>query len=49
MAVNIPNGHKTYQHSPFQGPPKFTMIGISGMKINHLATLLRDSNLFISI
>jgi hypothetical protein len=49
MAVNIPNGHKTYQHFPFQGTPKFTKIGISGMKVNHLATLLRGSNLLISI
>jgi hypothetical protein len=37
---NIPNGHKIYEHFPFQGPPKFTQIGILGMKINHLATLL---------
>jgi hypothetical protein len=28
-----------YQHFPFQGPPKFTQIGIFGLKINHLATL----------
>jgi hypothetical protein len=37
---NIPNGHKIYQHVPFQGPPKFTQIGIFGMKTNHLATLI---------
>jgi hypothetical protein len=38
---NIPNGHKIYQHLPIykQGPPKFTQYGISGLKINHLATL----------
>jgi hypothetical protein len=36
---NIPNGHIIYQHYPFQGPPKFTQIGIFGLKINHLATL----------
>jgi hypothetical protein len=36
---NIPNGHKTYQHFPFTGPPKFTQIGIFALKINHLATL----------
>jgi hypothetical protein len=29
------------QHFPFQGPPKFTNIGIFGLKINHLATLVR--------
>jgi hypothetical protein len=23
---NIPNGHKTEQHFPFRGPPKFTQI-----------------------
>jgi hypothetical protein len=26
MAVNASNGHKIYQHFPFQGPPKFTQI-----------------------
>jgi hypothetical protein len=30
----------TYQTFPFQGPPKFTQIGISGLKTNHLATLV---------
>jgi hypothetical protein len=40
---NIPNGHKIYQHFPFQGTPKFTQIGIFGLKTNHLATLLRTS------
>jgi hypothetical protein len=34
---NIPNGRKI--QFPFQGPPKYTQIGIWGMKINHLATL----------
>jgi hypothetical protein len=24
----LPNGHKIYQHFPFQGPPKFTRFGI---------------------
>jgi hypothetical protein len=38
MAINIPNGHKIYQHFPFQGPPKFTQMGIFGLK-NHLASL----------
>jgi hypothetical protein len=28
-----------YQHFPFQGPPKFTHIGIFGLKMYHLATL----------
>jgi hypothetical protein len=28
MAVNIPSGHKIFQHFPFQGPPKYTQIGI---------------------
>jgi hypothetical protein len=27
------------QHLPLQGPPKFTQIGIFGLKIYHLATL----------
>jgi hypothetical protein len=36
---NITNGHKIYQHFPFQGPPKYTQIEIFGLKIYHLATL----------
>jgi hypothetical protein len=36
---NIPNGHKIYQHLSLQDPPKFTQIGILGLKICHLATL----------
>jgi hypothetical protein len=36
---NTPNGHKVYQHFPLQDPPKFTQIGIFGLKTNHLATL----------
>jgi hypothetical protein len=39
MAVNIPNGHKIYQHFQFQGPPNYTQI--FGAKTNHLATLAR--------
>jgi hypothetical protein len=35
----IPNDRKVYQHLPFQGPPKFTQIGIFGLKINRLANL----------
>jgi hypothetical protein len=34
------NGHKIYQHFPFQGPQKSSQIGILGMKIYHLATLV---------
>jgi hypothetical protein len=37
---NIPNGHLIYQHFPLKDPPKFTQIGIFGLKICHLATLL---------
>jgi hypothetical protein len=37
---NIPNGHKINQHFPIQGPPKFTQIGIFGLKTNPLATLV---------
>jgi hypothetical protein len=36
----IPNGYIIHQHFPFQGPPKFTQVGILGLKIYHLATLL---------
>jgi hypothetical protein len=45
---NIPNGCKIdqmakkciyHQHLPLQDSPKFTQIGISGLKIYHLATL----------
>jgi hypothetical protein len=34
-----PNSPKIYQHFPLQDPPKFTQIGIFGLKTNHLATL----------
>jgi hypothetical protein len=37
---NLPNGHKICQQFPLQDPPKFTQIGIFGLKINHLATLV---------
>jgi hypothetical protein len=37
----VPNGHKISPHFPIKGPPKFTQIGIFGLKINHLATLSR--------
>jgi hypothetical protein len=47
MAKNIPNspkihiqsGHKINQRLSLQDPPKFTQIGIFGLKIYHLATL----------
>jgi hypothetical protein len=34
-----PNGHKIYQHLPFEDRIKFTQVGIFGLKIYHLATL----------
>jgi hypothetical protein len=34
-----PNGLKIYQHLPLKDPPKFTEIGVFGLKIWHLATL----------
>jgi hypothetical protein len=36
---NISNGRKIYQHLQLQDPPKFTQIGIFGLKVYHLATL----------
>jgi hypothetical protein len=43
--VNIPNGHYVnMKHFLFQGPPKFTQIGIFGMQIYHLAT---DHRIFL--
>jgi hypothetical protein len=42
----IPNGQRICQTFPFQGPPKFTQIGIFGLKIYHLATLLETQILF---
>jgi hypothetical protein len=35
---DIPNSRKIYQHFSILGPPKFTQIGIFGLKRNHLAT-----------
>jgi hypothetical protein len=37
--VHILNGQRIQQPFPFQGPPKFTQIGIYGLKICLLATL----------
>jgi hypothetical protein len=34
---NLPNDHTTYQHLSLQDHPKFTQIGIFGLKIFHLA------------
>jgi hypothetical protein len=44
----MPDRHKIYQHLPSQHPPKFTQIGIFGLKTNHLATQLymKSSPLF---
>jgi hypothetical protein len=36
--LNVQDGHKIYQHFPNQGTPKFTQIGIFGLKIYYLAT-----------
>jgi hypothetical protein len=38
--INISNGHTIFKHFPIKGLPKFTQIGIFGLKINHLATPL---------
>jgi hypothetical protein len=39
------NGRKTNTPNfPFQGPPKFTQIGMFVMKRNHLAALRPDSS-----
>jgi hypothetical protein len=43
---NIPNGHKIYQHFPLQDPPNLPTLDFFGLKINHLATLLRRGNNF---
>jgi hypothetical protein len=40
----IPNGHTIHQPFSIQGPPKFTQIGIFGLKIYHLATLTDQTN-----
>jgi hypothetical protein len=40
IAVNIPIGHNIDLHFPFQDPPKFTEIGIFGMKIYHLSKMV---------
>jgi hypothetical protein len=45
MSVINPNGHRIYKPFPFRGPPKFTQIGIFGLKIYHLASLDYASNI----
>jgi hypothetical protein len=41
MVVKRPNGNVLYQHLRLQDPPKFTQIGIFGLKMCHLANLSR--------
>jgi hypothetical protein len=43
MAIGI-----TYPIFSFQGPPKFTRIGIFGFKTYHLATLFKRVDSFFS-
>jgi hypothetical protein len=42
-----PNGHEIYQHLPLKYPPKFTLIGIMGLKKCHLATLVQFGHDFL--
>jgi hypothetical protein len=37
---NVPNDHKIYKHFPFKGHPKYTRIGMFGIEINNLASLI---------
>jgi hypothetical protein len=37
---NTPHGHKIDQHYPILDPPKVIPIGIFGLKLNRLATLV---------
>jgi hypothetical protein len=39
MVVKYSKGPNISQHFPFHDPPKYTQIGIFGLKRNHLATL----------
>jgi hypothetical protein len=39
---NGPNCRKIDQHLPLKEPPKFTPIGIFGLKICHLSTLVHE-------
>jgi hypothetical protein len=47
--LHITNDHKIYKRFPFQGPPKFTQIGIFGLKRNHLATLIVISKVSLPV
>jgi hypothetical protein len=49
MAVKGPNGHEIYQHFPLQDLPKFTQIGIFGLKTNHLATHISTFSLCLFV
>jgi hypothetical protein len=40
QSKNRPNVHIISQHLPLQDPPKFTQLGIMGLKMCHLATLI---------
>jgi hypothetical protein len=39
MALKYLMAMKCSKHFPFQDPPKYTQIGIFGLKVNHLAIL----------
>jgi hypothetical protein len=43
MAIVFPKGRKMYQQFPFQGPLKFTKVGIFGLKMYHLAILAGET------
>jgi hypothetical protein len=45
--IYITSVHRIYQPFPFQGPPKFTQIGIFVLKMYLLATLLRTDSLIV--
>jgi hypothetical protein len=42
---NVPNVREIYQKFQFQGFLKYTQIGIFGMQMNHLATLVSQPHL----
>jgi hypothetical protein len=44
MLAKNENDLKIFQYFSTKGPPKFTQIGIFGLKINHLATLVPKSD-----
>jgi hypothetical protein len=39
----VSNGHKMYQHLPLKDPPKFTQIGIFGLKLRCYVTVLNPN------